>query len=58
MGSEPPKADPQKRRRRWFQFSRRSLALTCAVLLIVAVNALRRELINHTQNASALVHLG
>jgi hypothetical protein len=36
MQTEPPKADPPRRKRRWFQFSLRSLLI---VVTLLAVNA-------------------
>jgi hypothetical protein len=34
MPSEQPKADPPKRKRRWFQFSLRSLLLVVTLLAV------------------------
>ena len=35
MQSEPPQADPPKRKRRWFQFSLRSLLIGVTVLAVI-----------------------
>jgi hypothetical protein len=35
MEAEPPKADLPKRRRRWFQFSLRTLLITTVILAII-----------------------
>jgi hypothetical protein len=35
MEAEPPKADPPKRKRRWFQFSLRSLLIGVTLLAVV-----------------------
>ena len=35
MQTEPPKADPPKRKRRWFQFSLRSLMIGVTLLAVV-----------------------
>ena len=35
MQTEPPKADPPKRKRRWFQFSLRSLLILVTLLAVV-----------------------
>jgi hypothetical protein len=37
MQTEPPKADPPKRKRRWFQFSLRSLMIFTAICAIGSV---------------------
>jgi hypothetical protein len=35
MESEPPKADPPKRKHRWFQFSLRTLLIVVTLLAIL-----------------------
>jgi hypothetical protein len=35
MQTEPPKAEPPKRKRRWFQFSLRSLMIGVAILAVI-----------------------
>ena len=45
MQAEPSKAEPPKRKRRWFQFSLRTLmigALVVALLLVIILPALQR----------------
>src|ERR1700730_6219399 len=46
MQADPPKADPTKRKRGWFQFSLRSLLIGVAVVAVVAavVSRLPNEL--------------
>jgi hypothetical protein len=34
MQSEPPEADPPKRKRRWFQFSLRTLMIAVTLLAV------------------------
>jgi hypothetical protein len=43
MQSEPPKAEPPKRKRRWFQFSLRSL-LSCTMVCAVAAGWLGKRM--------------
>ena len=50
MEAEPPNSDPPKRKRRWFQFSLRTLlavvtivAVDCAVCLPILKESQRRE---------------
>ena len=60
MDAEPPKADPPKRKRRWFQFSLRTLLLSTVILGAVAgwfgkrIEQRRRE----REAVSAVVKLG
>ena len=60
MQSEPPKADPPKRKRRWFQFSLRSLLIfTLVVAVACAWLARKIERKRHEREAvEAIVKLG
>jgi hypothetical protein len=52
MQAEPPKADPPKRKRRWFQFSLRTLMIVVAVVAAVCSVLADRQYLIHERNAA------
>ena len=54
MDAEPTKADPPKRKRRWFQFSLRTLLIAVTVLAVVCGYAAWQAKIVHERKALLL----